>query len=623
MPLFGRAGLLFCLVALLVLLRPAPGHADPTFAIGTTSASPNPVAPGVTITITTSVTNTSPALASGIIVDEEIYDAAGVKVNQGTPSGQQYTPGQTFQAGETRTYQWFWTIPATLPAAQYTIKIGVFQDHWSAVYTWDNDAARFTVQAGGATIAFGVGTITATPTAIQPGERVSVSSQVTNTGTATATGINVLFELRDPLGQPFPGNQDGPAPETFAPGQSKSYTFQFTIPAGAPQGVYSASVAVYDSTWALRYAWKQNAEAVTVGTAVDPTFAIGAPTVSPGVVTTGQTLGVTVPVTAGSQPAIEIVVDVEIRDATDAKILQQYADTQAFAAGQRRDYSFAFAIPATMAPATYTVNVAIFNRTWSKLYAFGYHVGSFRVSATDPGVATLSVTKAGSGTGTVVSSPAGIDCGTACAARYSRGGTVIVLTATPGAGSVFTGWTGAGCGGAGPCRVTLTADTVVTATFGPAPPPPAGQIALDLAVSPGVLHAGDSLRVDLSVSNSGSARPVDLYFGLVLPAGAGPGFGCPGGDAVAFMADGFSRVVVACASSPPQGFPPLFRAAPLPGGMSTTAVPDFWSMVWQAGLPPGTYTVFAAMTSPGALADGRADAGDVLAVATKPVVATP
>src|SRR5262245_44701608 len=196
------------------------------------------------ITLTTSVTNTSATLASGIIIDEEIYDAAGVKVNQGTTSGQQYTPGQTFQAGETRSYEWFWTIPGTLPAGQYTVKIGVFQDHWSRLYAWNGDATRFTVQAGGATVAFGVGTITATPGAIQPGQSVTIASQVTNTGTSPASAINVLFELRDPFGQPFPGNQDGPAPDSFAPGQTKSYSFQFTIPASAPQGVYSASVAV-------------------------------------------------------------------------------------------------------------------------------------------------------------------------------------------------------------------------------------------------------------------------------------------------------------------------------------------------------------------------------------------
>jgi hypothetical protein len=46
----------------------------------------------------------------------------------------------------------------------------------------------------------------------------------------------------------------------------------------------------------------------------------------------------------------------------------------------------------------------------------------------------LTVTKDGNGSGTVVSSQAGIDCGAACSAPYAPGST-IVLTATPSTGS--------------------------------------------------------------------------------------------------------------------------------------------------------------------------------------------
>ena len=74
---------------------------------------------------------------------------------------------------------------------------------------------------------------------------------------------------------------------------------------------------------------------------------------------------------------------------------------------------------------------------------------------------TLTVTKAGRGT--VRSTPSGIDCGATCSASYESG-TVMTLTATPASGSIFTGWTG-GCSGTGPCTVTLSGDTVVTATF--------------------------------------------------------------------------------------------------------------------------------------------------------------
>ncbi|OGK83091.1 MAG: hypothetical protein A2X52_04260 [Candidatus Rokubacteria bacterium GWC2_70_16] len=78
--------------------------------------------------------------------------------------------------------------------------------------------------------------------------------------------------------------------------------------------------------------------------------------------------------------------------------------------------------------------------------------------------ATLTVSKAGAGSGTVTSSPAGISCGTTCAAAFA-GGTSVTLTANPAAGSSFTGWSGGGCSGTGTCTLTLTANTTVTATF--------------------------------------------------------------------------------------------------------------------------------------------------------------
>jgi predicted outer membrane repeat protein len=80
----------------------------------------------------------------------------------------------------------------------------------------------------------------------------------------------------------------------------------------------------------------------------------------------------------------------------------------------------------------------------------------------------LSVVTTGSGT--VTSSPAGIDCSSTCSTRFGEG-TVVTLTATPAAGSTFTGWSGAGCSGTGTCQVTMSAAESVTATFTRVPPP--------------------------------------------------------------------------------------------------------------------------------------------------------
>ena len=76
---------------------------------------------------------------------------------------------------------------------------------------------------------------------------------------------------------------------------------------------------------------------------------------------------------------------------------------------------------------------------------------------------TLTVTKAGTGSGTVTSNPAGINCGADCSEVYNQG-TSVTLTATPDSGSTFTGWSGA-CSGTGACIVTMTSDKAATATF--------------------------------------------------------------------------------------------------------------------------------------------------------------
>ena len=54
---------------------------------------------------------------------------------------------------------------------------------------------------------------------------------------------------------------------------------------------------------------------------------------------------------------------------------------------------------------------------------------------------TLTVTKAGAGSGVVSSSPAGISCGSDCTQTYDAG-TDVTLVPAPVAGSVFAGWAG-------------------------------------------------------------------------------------------------------------------------------------------------------------------------------------
>ncbi|MGA7503016.1 MAG: alkaline phosphatase family protein [Candidatus Sulfotelmatobacter sp.] len=75
----------------------------------------------------------------------------------------------------------------------------------------------------------------------------------------------------------------------------------------------------------------------------------------------------------------------------------------------------------------------------------------------------LNVALAGTGTGTVTSSPAGINCPTVCSASFPDQ-TQVTLTETVGTNSYFGSWSGA-CSGTNSCSVTVTAAENVTATF--------------------------------------------------------------------------------------------------------------------------------------------------------------
>src|SRR3989338_3748503 len=91
-----------------------------------------------------------------------------------------------------------------------------------------------------------------------------------------------------------------------------------------------------------------------------------------------------------------------------------------------------------------------------------YDIGAYEYISTAPSTFTLTITKADTCSGTVTSSPAGIDCGADCSEAYNSG-TTVTLTPTPDSGSYFAGWSGdADCSDG---VVTMDADKTCTAAF--------------------------------------------------------------------------------------------------------------------------------------------------------------
>ncbi len=120
----------------------------------------------------------------------------------------------------------------------------------------------------------------------------------------------------------------------------------------------------------------------------------------------------------------------------------------------------------------------------------------------------VTVTKAGSGSGTVTSTPAGINCGSVCNSPFDAL-TQVTLTAAPAAGSAFTSWSGSCVGTALTCTLTPNDfGTAVTATFTSTAP----AIGVSVAPSPVSVQAGGAsttATVTLARIN-GFADPVNL-----------------------------------------------------------------------------------------------------------------
>ena len=108
---------------------------------------------------------------------------------------------------------------------------------------------------------------------------------------------------------------------------------------------------------------------------------------------------------------------------------------------------------------SYCYRVRAFNAAGNSAYS-DEACGTAATPPPPPALVTLAVVKTGSGT---ISGP-GLSCGPDCSETVLSG-TTLTLTATPASGAVFTGWSGGGCAGTGPCTLTVTGPTSVTATF--------------------------------------------------------------------------------------------------------------------------------------------------------------
>lgn len=137
------------------------------------------------------------------------------------------------------------------------------------------------------------------------------------------------------------------------------------------------------------------------------------------------------------------------------------------------------------------------------------------VQVLDPALGyAVSLTKPGTGTGAVSSTPSGLDCPSACSSTSTQlnNGGQISLSAQADSGNYFAGWSGA-CQGQGGCLISmLGAPLNVAANFVPLPVASATNAALNLQV-------GQPLSALVPISASGGTAPLSFSVAPPLPAG--------------------------------------------------------------------------------------------------------
>ena len=221
--------------------------------------SPSTVAPGGTATMTLTVTNVGAHIDNGIVA-VEVYNSAGTRVSQLPTNGQ---TGQTIAHGESKTYSYTWTAPAT--AGTYTVKAGVWSAGWSTTHHYNTTADTVTVGNPAFTSSALVSS-----SSVTVGSTVTITGSFTNTGGALVNG-NVAVRVYNSAGSQV-GSHTSSA-QSIANGAVATYTLNW-VPALA--GTYTVKLGVWNTTWATTHHWNNGAATIQVGgTAFQPSFQVG------------------------------------------------------------------------------------------------------------------------------------------------------------------------------------------------------------------------------------------------------------------------------------------------------------------------------------------------------------
>jgi pectate lyase len=219
----------------------------------------------------------------------------------------------------------------------------------------------------------------------------------------------------------------------------------------------------------------------------------------------------------------------------------------------------------------------------------------------------VSVLKSGGGTGTVVSAPGAIDCGTHCTALVAEG-TSLTLTATPAAGSTFLGFSGSpGCAGG---QLAVSAAVTCVATFETSPDLVVSALKGPIGVVPGgvvpVQHTTQNR------AGTGPAGPTTTLFYLSRNTTIGAGDALLASVEIGALAPGESRVTTTDLVVPLGTPPGIYNVVAQADGLGNAAETSEINNMRSVRIVVGADVSIASLVAPTAAAPGASIAVTVV-----------
>src|SRR6185437_5765672 len=179
-------------------------------------------------------------------------------------------------------------------------------------------------------------TTTVNPQSVNPGGQETITTSITAAQSAVSNGV-IDIEVYDAnnvkVGQQYYAGQ------SISAGQTVTQTYNWTA---ATAGTYRVAVGVFATGWSSLLFWANNAATVTVGSPVSTTPPVLSQTTT---VSGASPANITTSISDASGSVQNGTIDIEVYDANNTKVGQQFFAGQNLSAGQSITQTMAWTAP--------------------------------------------------------------------------------------------------------------------------------------------------------------------------------------------------------------------------------------------------------------------------------------